>query len=226
MNFASSIITCTILTERWIVEKEENADEPWVRESLSDLETLFSPRQTCPKKFLSHSYLVLVLKRRTFKKKFFHFWSAPLGPQAVSGPNQNKSSRALSLFVTELNLEKKTNTQWISKTYVTLNNFPQLCGQQRALFEIFGERAGSLCLSSLTGLLCKWEKRGDCRVSDYWPTFCLPNFLYKYRRLSKTLNFEIFANTLNKTGIVWLWLLKIPTQWKLSWLLNICNVFL
>ena len=36
---------CYILSERWIVEKEENADEPWVRESLSDLETLFSPRQ-------------------------------------------------------------------------------------------------------------------------------------------------------------------------------------
>ena len=139
MTFASSITTCNILTERWIVEKEENADEPWVRESLSDLETLFSPRQSSPKKFLSHSYLVLVLKRRAFKEKFFHFWSAPLGPQAVSVPNQNKSSRALSLFVTELNLEKKTNTQWISKTYVTFNNFLELCGKQRALFEIFGE---------------------------------------------------------------------------------------
>ena len=191
--------TCNILSERWIVEKEENVDEPWVRESLSDLETLFSPRQTCPKKFLSHSYLVLVLKRRTFKKKFFHFWSAPLGPLAGSGPNQNKSSRALSLLVTQLILEKKTFQPKISKTYVTLNNFLELCGQQRAMFEIFAEGAGSLCLSSLTGLLCKWERRGDCRVSDYWPTFCLPKFLYKYRRLSKTLNFEIFANTLNKT---------------------------
>ena len=130
-------------------------------------------------------------------KKFYHFWSAPLGPLAGSGPNQNKSSRALSLLVTQLILEKKTFQPKISKTYVTLNNFLELCGQQRAMFEIFAEGAGSLCLSSLTGLLCKWEKRGDCRVSDYWPTFCLQN--YKYRRLSKTLNFEIFANTLNKT---------------------------
>ena len=93
MTFPSSIITWNILAERWIVEKEENADEPWVRESLSDLETLFSPRQSCPKKFLSHSHLVLVLKRRAYKKKFYHFWSAPLGPLARSGPNRNKSSR-------------------------------------------------------------------------------------------------------------------------------------
>ena len=75
--------TCNILSERWIVEKEENVDEPWVRESLSDLETLFSPRQSCPEKFLSHSHLVLVTKRQAAKKVLSFLIGALRAPSCI-----------------------------------------------------------------------------------------------------------------------------------------------